>query len=226
MRVARGKFVFPHIGGIEDRLRREEVERLEERLFLRRVLDGPREAAVLQHRHHPFHQRLLRLRRGVPGLCGTGRAVEALLERDHVGERELGVDHDAVAHRVGTAHHVLHVVVLEAANHVHDRVDLADVGEELVAEAFALGRALDQAGDVDELHRRGNGALGVDQLGDLADAVIRDLDHAGVRLDGGEGIVGDERARRGQRIEERGFPDVGKADDTEGEHEGPWGGGS
>jgi small GTP-binding protein len=34
------------------------------------------------------------------------------------------------------------VRVLEAAQHVGDRVALADVGEELVAEAFALARAL------------------------------------------------------------------------------------
>jgi hypothetical protein len=32
------------------------------------------------------------------------------------------------------------VVVLEAAQYVDDRIDLADVGEELVAEAFALRR--------------------------------------------------------------------------------------
>ena len=31
---------------------------------------------------------------------------------------------------------MLHVVVLEAADHVHDGVHLADVGQELVAEAF------------------------------------------------------------------------------------------
>ena len=46
------------------------------------------------------------------------------------------------------------VGVLEAADDLDDRVDFADVGEELVAEPFALARALHQAGDVDELDRR------------------------------------------------------------------------
>ena len=50
------------------------------------------------------------------------------------------------------------VAVLEAAQHVDDRIDLADVGEELVAEPFALGGAADQPGDVDELD------LGLDLL--------------------------------------------------------------
>ena len=37
--------------------------------------------------------------------------------------------------------------------HVEDGVDLADVAEELVAEALALAGAAHQAGDVDELER-------------------------------------------------------------------------
>ena len=46
------------------------------------------------------------------------------------------------------------VLVLEAADDLDDGVHFADVGQELVAEAFALARALDEAGDVDELDRR------------------------------------------------------------------------
>ena len=51
---------------------------------------------------------------------------------------------------------VVDVRVLEAAHDLHDGVHLADVGEELVAEALALARALHQAGDVHELDRRGD----------------------------------------------------------------------
>ncbi len=55
--------------------------------------------------------------------------------------------------RVDAAGHVHDVVVLEAAHHVRDRIDLADVRQELVAEPLALRGAGDEAGDVDELHR-------------------------------------------------------------------------
>ena len=37
---------------------------------------------------------------------------------------------------------------------MNDRVDLANVGEELVAETFALRRAADQPCDIDELDLR------------------------------------------------------------------------
>ena len=48
------------------------------------------------------------------------------------------------------------VGILEAAHHVEDRVHLADMREELVAKALALARAAHQAGDIDELQRRGH----------------------------------------------------------------------
>ena len=54
-----------------------------------------------------------------------------------------------VLERVGRAGDV---VVGEGPQHEHDGVDLADVGQELVAQALALAGPLDQAADVDELH--------------------------------------------------------------------------
>ena len=62
----------------------------------------------------------------------------AALDGVEVGEHELGLDRLDVAQRVDAAVHVHDVRVLEAAHHLEDRVRLADVGEELVAEALAL----------------------------------------------------------------------------------------
>ena len=64
--------------------------------------------------------------------------------------------------RVDLAGDVDDVLVVEAAHDVDDRVGLADVGEELVAQALALGRAGHQAGDVDELDDRRDDALRLD----------------------------------------------------------------
>src|SRR5438477_3888027 len=96
-----------------------------------------------------------------------------------------------------------------------DRVDLADVGEELIAEAFALGRAADEAGDVDEFD------LSLDllrRLGDRAELVeawVGHRDAANIRLNGAERII--RRLRRRslcQRVEKRRFADVWQADDA------------
>jgi hypothetical protein len=74
----------------------------------------------------------------------------ALLEAFEVGEHQLGLDHIGIGNRVDLVGDMLDVVVLEAPQDVDDRVDLADVAEELVAEPFALAGAFDQAGDIDE----------------------------------------------------------------------------
>ena len=110
---------------------------------------------------------------------------------------------------------MLDVVILEASEDMDDGVDLADVAEELVAEAFALAGALHQTGDVDE------GELGRDDLGrtgdggELVEPRIGDRDLADIGLDRAEWIIG--RLRRlglGQRVEQGRLADVGQADDT------------
>ena len=75
---------------------------------------------------------------------------DALLEAFEVGEHQLGLDRLGVGDRIDPALDMGDVAVLEAAQHVDDRVDLADVAEELVAEAFAVRGAAHQAGNVDE----------------------------------------------------------------------------
>ena len=88
------------------------------------------------------------------------RALDALVDGLEVLEAELGVDGADVGDRIDAALDVDDVVVLEAADDVRDRVGLADVREELVAEALALGCAAHEAGDVDEVDRRGDDRFG------------------------------------------------------------------
>ena len=145
----------------------------------------------------------------------------AALEAVEVGEHQLGFDRLGVGDRIDPALDVGDVAALEAAQHVDDRVDLADVGEELVAEPFALARAAHQPGDVDEFD------LGLDllrRLGDRRDLVEPRVGHgdaADVGLDRAERIV--RRLRRGglgQSIEKRRFADVRQADDAAAEAHG------
>ena len=91
----------------------------------------------------------------------------ALLEALEVGEHQLGLDRLGVGDRIDPALDMGDVAALEAAQHMDDRVDLADVAEELVAEALALRGAAHQPGNVDEFE------LGLDLLADLAISAIR-----------------------------------------------------
>ena len=105
--------------------------------------------------------------------------------------------------------------VCEAADDVEDGVGLADVGEELVAEAFALRRAFDDAGDVDELHGGGDDGVGLDHGDDAIHAGVGDLDDADVGVDGAEGVVGGLSLCAGEGVEDGALAYIGQAYDSD-----------
>jgi hypothetical protein len=127
---------------------------------------------------------------------------------------QLGLDDLDVGDGVHLASHVDDVLVLEAAHHVDDGIGLADVAEELVAQALALAGAGHQAGDVHELHDGWYHAFGLDDGGQLLQARIWKFHHAHVGLDGAEGVVLGRDAGFGQCVEEGRLADVGQADDA------------
>ena len=132
----------------------------------------------------------------------------------HVGQDQLGFDRLDVARRIDRPVDMDDVVVLKAAHDVDDRVHLADVGEELVAQTLAAARALDQTGDVDELDRRGGVLLGMVHFAQHVQTAVRHGHHAGVRLDGTERIIGGLRAGAGDGVKQRALADVRQTDDS------------
>ena len=107
------------------------------------------------------------------------------------------------------------VIVFKSTHDFADRVGLADVGQELVAQAFAFGGALDDAGDIHEGHRGRHDLLGVNQLGQHRQTIVRQWHDTGVRLDGGERIVFGQHVVAGQCVEHGGLADVGQSDDSD-----------
>ena len=184
-------------------------------LFLRLALDQARGLAVAQQRERAVDEveRFLRL---------LVLAADQLLQRDdaplqavEVGEHQLGLDRLDVGDRIDRVADMRHVRIVEAAHHMRDRVDLADVAEELVAEPLAFRSALYEARDVHE------GEPGRDDLGRLAELRqhveprVGHRDLADIRLDGAERIVRRLRGRGlGQRIEERRLADIRQPDDA------------
>ena len=148
------------VADVEHGLRREQLQRAPSALLLGGDPRQPRRPTVAQEVERLVEQPELELGLLVPalGLLLDGRAP--LLAGVEVGEHELGLDNLRVGQRVDAALHVRHILVLEAAQHVGDRIDLADVREELVAEALALGGPAHEAGNVDEGEPRRDDLLG------------------------------------------------------------------
>ena len=144
-----------------------------------------------------FHRRLQKfasgeasLGFGVAGTCTLSFGSEALFDSVQVLEDEFRFNHFDVADRVHRTVHVDDVFVVKAAHHFHDGFAFADVGEELVAETFALGSAFYKACNVHEFCNSRDDGFRVVDLHKFIEAGIRDADHADVRIDGAERIVG------------------------------------
>ena len=142
--------------------------------------------------------------------------MEPLLDGLEVGERQFEFDDAEVFERIGRARDV---VVDERPEHEHDGVDLADVGEELVAETLALAGTLDEPADVDDLDRGVDDVLRLRHRGEPIEPVVGDLGDADVRILRGERVRGGERTTAGECVVERTLARVGEADQTETFHE-------
>ena len=197
------------------RLGRDQAQRLQDDTLFLAEIDAAhrlrlvqRGLALLEHLHQ---------RRGflvVARARGLHVAVQALFHRGQVGQAELGLDDLDVGDRVHPAGHVDHVVVVETAHHVDDGVGLADVAQELVAQALALAGPGHQAGDVDELDDGRHHTLRLHDGRQLRQPRVGHLDHADVGLDGAERVVLGRDAGLGERVEEGGLADVRQSDDA------------
>ena len=211
--------LFAHVAG-EDRglVRQQEIRRRQRALF-RRQLDGERRLPLVDRRLDLAEHRVLRHRPLVAALGVLGEALAPLLHDLEVGEHELGVDDVDVADGIDGSGDVMDVRVFEAADDLHDRIDFADVGQELVPQSFAGARALDQAGDVDELDCGRNHDVGLGDPLQLGQPCVGDRDDADVGVDRAERIVGRLGvARAGDGVEQRGLAHVRQSDDSGSEH--------
>ena len=77
---------------------------------------------------------------------GLLEIVDALFEGVEIGEHQLGLDGLDIGERGDLAFDMGDVGILKAAHHMCYCIDLADGGEELVAETFTLDAA-HEAGD-------------------------------------------------------------------------------
>ena len=191
------------VGEEEVRLQQPAVAVLEVGAVDRRA--GLEDRLGLLERRHLVDERLVALGR-------LAALLDLVLDRLEVGVGELELDDAEVLERIGRARDV---VVGEGPQHEDDGVGLADVAEELVAEALALARAGDQAADVDELHGGGHHVAALAHRGEGVEAGVGDAGHADVRVRGGEGVRRGQRAATGQRVVQRRLPRVGETDEPE-----------
>ena len=209
---------FVHVADVEHGQRGQQAEHVKRLLLLGLALDQARGLAVAQQRERAVDEieRLARLLGVLVAPLGfLLQRVDAALQAVEIGQHQLGLDGVDVRDRVDAVVDMGDVGVLEAAHHVRDGIDLADIAEKLVAQAFALRGAAHQPGDVDEGQPCRHDLRGFRQRRKLAQPRIGHRHLADIGLDGAERIV--RRLRRrglGQGVEERRLAHIGQTDDA------------
>ena len=177
-------------------------------------LGEPRRLRIAEQIERLAEDAGLDLRLLVPLLRLLHEIGHALFQAVEIGEHQLGLDRLGVGDGIDPAFDMGDVAALETAQDMDDRVDLADIAEELVAEPLAGRGAAHQPGDIDELELRFDHLRRLRDLGEPAQARIGNRDAADIGLDRAEWIIGRLRRRRfGQRIEQGGLADIRQPDD-------------
>jgi hypothetical protein len=174
--------------------------------------------AGLQRLDHGAQPRLLRHGRALARARVAHDARVPALGLLEVGEDQLGLDRLDVGAGRDPAVRVDDVLVGVAAHDVQQRVRLADVGEELVAEPLALVGALDEAGDVVELDRVRDDVRRPHGARDRVEALVGHRHDRDVGLDRRERVVRGLRAGAAERVEQGGLARVGQPDDPDLHH--------
>ena len=214
--IALGGGVFLDIADIQDRLGGEQL-RLREQAFLFLIvqLGQPRGLAVAQQIERLGQHGGLRLGVLVARIALFLEGGDALFQALQIGQHQLGLHRLGIGDGIDLVFDMLDVVILEAAQHMDDGVHLADIAEELVAQAFTRGGTAHEAGNVHERQLRLDDLGAARDLGDGIQPRIGHRDLADIRLDRAERIVRRlRRLRFRQRVEQGGLADIGQPDDT------------
>ena len=141
------------------------------------------------------------------------RLVDAAVDHLKVSHDEFGIDNVNVAQRVGRTLDVCDICVVKAAHNVDNRVAAADVGQELVAQTFALRCALHETCNVDKLNDGRGELLRVMLVAQPLEPLVRHGHDADIRVNGAERIVVCCNASICDCIEKRRLSYIGKSDD-------------
>ena len=82
------------------------------------------------------------------------------------------------------------IIILKTAQNVNNRINLADIGQELVAQSLAFGSSLHQTGNIDKFQLCRSHHPRFDNLGQFIQPGIGNGHPSGVRLNRTKGKIG------------------------------------
>ena len=208
-----GKHVLVDVCDVQDWLHGKQEEIAGSQALLVGHLHVSGAIALVQ----PLLKALCHVELGLEVLIALGLFLQlrqGALNGAQVSKDELRLDDVNVLVRIDATLNVNDVGIFEVTNNLADSIGVADVCQELIAQALALVCALDQASDVHKFNSCRHDTTRIDNLGQLLEPCVGHVNDAHVRVDGGKRIVCGQATLAGQRGEQRGFTNVWQANDT------------
>ena len=141
----------------------------------------------------------------VATLCHVGCFGKARVGCFDIRQNKFQVDNFHVVNGVDIGGYVCDVTVNKTTYNVHDGINLADVGQKLVAQTFATACALYKAGNIHKLEICWSDLFGIVQTCKFVEALVWNGNYAHVWLDCAKWVVGDFRACLCDCVKQRAF---------------------
>ena len=208
------KAVFCHVGYKHRRLGRDQEKLLQQRQLFLAELNGAYGFGFIEHclaffkNGHQLDGLLVaRARR-------FGHAVQGLFNSGQIGQTKFCLNHLNVRDGVNFAGHVNDVVVFKAAHHIDGGIGLADMGQKLVAQAFARAGACNQPGNVNKFNDGPLNFLRAHNRRQQIQTGVRNFNDTHIGLNRTKRVILSRNSRLGQGVEQGGFSDVRQAYDA------------
>ena len=155
-----GNLALGNVGNVQYRFHSQQMQLAQELLLFLGQTKAACRHTIRKAGHNLFHYSLLQLNLFIAGFCQLNQALLTFFNCFHISQAQLGVDNIDITQRINAALNVGNVAILKAAYNLGNSVYLTDMGQELIAQAFALACALYQTGNIYKTHSCRNNLFG------------------------------------------------------------------
>ena len=106
------------------------------------------------------------------------------------------------------------IAILKATHHLGHCVHLTDMGQELIAQALALGGTLYKTCNIHKAHGSRHNFAGLEHIAQNIQAFIGNINNTHIGLDSAKGIIGSLSASLSNRIKQGALAHVRQAHNT------------
>ena len=207
-------FAFSYVGDVKYRFHSQEVQFFQEIFFVIGQAHATSRNCITQAFQNFFQASFFQRSFLVASFEKFYQTFHTFFNGFHICKAQFGVDNFNVTQGVNAAFNVGDVAIFKATYNLSNSIYFADVCQEFVTQAFALGSAFYKTSNIYEAHCRGNNSFGLEHFAQNVQSFIRNINDTYVGFNGAERIVGSFCASFGNCVKQGTFANVRQTNDT------------